>query len=281
VPNHGGDIQTAGSNMANAGAGDRHSDTVAVMTATGYRERMPSPDLAADVACTWTGHIGDSGDPYTDRVLPDGCVDVIWDGTRLLVAGPDTGPVPIRSAPDTTFVGIRLRPGRAAGVIGRPTSDIRDQRPDLAELWGPMRTDRLVTEVAEAPDTTTVEAVLERAVRRRLATAPTPDRVIDALVATLRSRPPTGPGLVATLATDLGVSERSLHRRCSAAVGYGPKILDRVLRFRRALALMESNATAGLGALAAAAGYADQAHLTRECRRMSGQTPSELFKTPA
>lgn len=251
------------------------------MAATEYRERMPSPDLAADVACTWTGHIGDSGEPYTDRVLPDGCVDVIWDGARLLVAGPDTGPVPLRPAPDTTFVGIRLWPGRAAGVIGRPTSDIRDQRPDLAELWGPMSTDRLVTEVADAPDTTAVEAVLERAVRRRLTTAPTPDRVVDALVATLRSQPPTGPGLVATLATGLGVTERSLHRRCSTAVGYGPKILDRVLRFRRALALAESDATTGLGALAATAGYADQAHLSRECRRMSGQTPSELFKTPA
>ena len=249
------------------------------MAATGYRERAPSPDLAADVVCTWTGHIGDTGEPYTDRVLPDGCVDVIWDGTRLLVAGPDTGPVPLTPAPGTTFVGIRLRPGRAAGVVARPVSDIRDQRPDLAELWGRPHSDRLGMQAAEAADPSAIEALLERAVRQRLAAAPPPDRTVDAMVATLRAQSPTGPGLVAALATDLGVSERSLHRRCSAAVGYGPKTLDRVLRFRRALALAESDTSAGLGALAAAAGYADQAHLTRECRRMSGRTPSELFKT--
>ena len=251
------------------------------MTATGYRERRPSPDLAADVACTWTGHIGDTGEPYSDRVLPDGCVDVIWDGTRLLVAGPDTGPVPLTPAPRTTFVGVRLRPGRAAGVIGRPVSDIRDQRPDLAELWGRPRTDRLAMDAAQATTSSAVEGLLENAVRRRLAAAPPPDRTVDAMVATLRAQFPTGPGLVAVLAADLGVSERSLHRRCSAAVGYGPKTLDRVLRFRRALALAESDTTTSLGALAAASGYADHAHLTRECRRMSGLTPSELFKTPA
>lgn len=251
------------------------------MAGTGYRERTPSPDLAADVVCTWTGRIGDTGESYTDQVLPDGCVDVIWDGTRLLAAGPDTGPVPLRPLPGTTFVGIRLRPGRAAGVLSRPASDVRDQRPDLADLWGRSGTDRLATEVAHARDANAVEALLTRAIRRRLTTAPPPDRVIDALVATLRARPPAGPGLIATLAADLGVTERALHRRCSAAVGYGPKTLDRVLRFRRALALAESEATTSLGVLAAAAGYADQAHLSRECRRMSGLTPSELFKTPA
>lgn len=248
------------------------------MTATGYRERRPSPDLAADVMCTWIGHIGDAGETYADRVLPDGCVDVMWDGTRLLVAGPDTGPVPLTPPPRTTFVGIRLRPGRAGGIIGRPASDIRDQRPDLADLWGRPRVDRLATEAADAGDPTAAAALLEHAVRRRLTTAPPPDRMVDALVATLRARPPAGPGLVAALATHLGVSERSLHRRCSAAVGYGPKTLDRVLRFRRVLALAQSGTTSSLGALAAATGYADQAHLTRECRRMSGQTPSELFK---
>jgi len=136
-------------------------------------------------------------------------------------------------------------------------------------------------EAAQAADTSAVEALLEHAVRQRLVAAPPPDRTVDAMVATLRAQSPTGPGLVAALAADLGVSERSLHRRCSTAVGYGPKTLDRVLRFRRALALAASDASTTLGALAAASGYADQAHLARECRRMSGLTPSELFKTPA
>jgi transcriptional regulator GlxA family with amidase domain len=81
---------------------------------------------------------------------------------------------------------------------------------------------------------------------------------------------------VAALARDLGLSERQLHRRCTAAVGYGPKTLDRVMRFRRFLALAARQPQIGLADLAAAAGYADQAHLTRECGRLGGVAPSLL-----
>jgi transcriptional regulator GlxA family with amidase domain len=77
---------------------------------------------------------------------------------------------------------------------------------------------------------------------------------------------------VDALAEELGLSERQLRRRCMAGVGYGPKTLQRVLRLRRFL-------RAGADELAKAAfdaGFADQAHLTRECRRLTGLPPSAL-----
>ncbi|MFS4516626.1 helix-turn-helix domain-containing protein, partial [Delftia tsuruhatensis] len=66
---------------------------------------------------------------------------------------------------------------------------------------------------------------------------------------------------------------RSLRRLCHAQFGYGPKTLERVLRFQRLLALARSDRQAGLAALAAEAGYADQAHLSREVRALCGITP--------
>lgn len=248
------------------------------MTETTYIELPPAPDLRADVACTWIGHIGDAGVPYADRVLPDGCADIIWDGSRLFVAGPDTGPVPLVTRPGQTYIGIRFRQGHAPAVLGCPASAIRDERPDLTDIWDapPARvTAELLAEAATAHAAT---LVLQRATRERLASATPADPLADALASAL-SAAPAGPGLVTSLAADLGVTERSLHRRCTAAVGYGPKTLHRIMRFRRALALGTSSAAPSLGWLAAATGYADQAHLTRECRRLAGQTPSELFKT--
>ena len=70
---------------------------------------------------------------------------------------------------------------------------------------------------------------------------------------------------------DLGLSERQLRRRFADAVGYGPKTLARVLRFQRFLELARGGDD--LARLAFAAGYADQAHLTRECGRLAGRTP--------
>jgi transcriptional regulator GlxA family with amidase domain len=84
------------------------------------------------------------------------------------------------------------------------------------------------------------------------------------------------PGVVAALAAQAGLSERQLHRRCLGAFGYGAKTLDRVLRLQRFLALGRAAPTAGLAELAAAAGYADQAHLGHDCRSLAGATPGDL-----
>ncbi len=81
---------------------------------------------------------------------------------------------------------------------------------------------------------------------------------------------------VQTLAGELGLSERQLRRRFHAAVGYGPKTLQRVLRFRRFLAGAQPDAD--LARMAFDAGYADQAHLTRESVRLAGLTPARLAR---
>jgi hypothetical protein len=54
-----------------------------------YREWAAPGSLAHLVVCTWAGQIGADGSSYSDAVLPDGCIDIVWDGVRLFVAGPD------------------------------------------------------------------------------------------------------------------------------------------------------------------------------------------------
>ena len=77
---------------------------------------------------------------------------------------------------------------------------------------------------------------------------------------------------VESLAGDLGLSERQLRRRVRAGVGYGPKTLQRVLRLRRFL----RGGDGDLGRAALDAGYSNQAHLTRECTRLTGLSPAQL-----
>ena len=249
------------------------------MDTSTYRELPAPPDLRSDVMCTWVGHLGTVGAPYTEVVVPDGCVDLIWDGTRAFVAGPDTGPVPIAAPSGTTFVGLRLRPAHAPAVLGMPADAVRDQRPDTSVVWGAPDADVLGERLAAARDPGAAADALTAAARHRLRRAHRRDPLIDVVVRELAMGARTGVGLVARLADDLGVSERALHRRCTAAVGYGPKVLDRVLRLRRALDAPAELRHPGPGAIAAAVGYADQAHLSRECRRLTGRTPSDLFKT--
>jgi len=209
-------------------------------------------------------------------VLPDACLDIIWDGRRLLVAGPDTGPVPVEPWPGAAYAGVRFRPGKAPGFLGVPASDLLDGRVELSEVWGDAPAGRLAEVLAAAPGPEAAADLLDAAVGRRASAAPDPDPIVDALVTWLGSAPGSF-GAVRTASSALSVGERRLHRRCCAAVGYSPKILERVLRFQRALRMAPRYAS--LAALAADSGYADQAHLARECRRLADAAPSDLFKT--
>jgi AraC-like DNA-binding protein len=78
----------------------------------------------------------------------------------------------------------------------------------------------------------------------------------------------------ADTADDLGWTTRTLHRRCLDAFGYGPSVLRRVLRFRRAVALLRAGVTPA--ETAARVGYADQPHLSREVRALAGVSPGRL-----
>jgi len=244
-----------------------------MVRAPGYREWRPAAPLLRHVVCTWAGRLGPGGETYTDSVLPDGCIDVVWDGAWLFVAGPDTGPVPVARHPGSFYVGLRFRPGLAAGVLGVPASTLLDRRVDAADLLGG-RADRLAATLHGAESLRAAAHALELELVGWLPDAAPPDRLVEAAVAALAAgaaRP------VSALADRLGVSERQLHRRCTAAVGYGPKTLHRVLRFRRFLALAGRSPGFGLARLAVEAGYADQAHLTRETQRLAGAPPTALL----
>jgi AraC-like DNA-binding protein len=73
---------------------------------------------------------------------------------------------------------------------------------------------------------------------------------------------------IGAVAAMLGITARQLHRRSLDAFGYGPKLLARVLRMHRALRL--ARAGTPLAETAARAGYADQAHLSRDVKALAG-----------
>ncbi len=136
-----------------------------------YAERAPAADLAGHLRCSWTRRTGGSG-----SVLPDGCLDLMWIGGELVVAGPDTVATQAELPAGVEIAAVRFRPGAAPAVLGVPASALRDQRVPLAELWPDAPA--LARRVGAAADRV---AVLEDAVRRRLADAPPVDPVAVAV----------------------------------------------------------------------------------------------------
>ncbi|KAB2370898.1 helix-turn-helix domain-containing protein [Actinomadura montaniterrae] len=232
---------------------------------TGYRE---VPERGAGLVCSWTAALPAGAEPFVQRVVPDGCVDVIWSADGIQVAGPDTGPMPAAMRPGSVMAAVRFGPGAAPPVLGAPADAVRDARVPLRELWGGAA-DELADAVAGAGSLEERRAVLVAGVRARAAVAEPVDPLVPAVVTGVAG------ASVREVADAVGLGERQLRRRSLAMFGYGPKTLQRVLRFQRALGMARSGMP--LADVAYAAGYADQAHLANEVRALAGEPVRTLL----
>jgi AraC-like DNA-binding protein len=242
------------------------------MSAT-YLESPPPAPLASHACCVWT-NAADAAD-HVERVLPDGCADVVWiDGDGIVVAGPATREVLVDIPAGAAAVGVRFGPGAAGAALGVAAHELRDRTVALEDVWG-SEASELAERLAAAPRAKR-PAVLAAAVARRLDGARAPDPIVTRASALL------GRGLAVTAASrEVALTDRHLRRRFHEAVGYGPKTLQRVLRLRRFLALAESAPGPDLARVAVEAGYADQPHLTRECAELTGLPPAALLASRA
>jgi len=236
----------------------------------GYRELPPPAALRESVSCLWVAVVP-PGQQRSTVVLPDACVDLIWErGTGVYVAGPDTGPAPVTSSPETVMAAVRFAPGAAGAALRVPMSELLNQRVDVSDLGrGPAQSlARLLPESMSQ-----YEAL---ATLIKMAGLLTTEGPADPLVAEAARLLRDGPIQAERVAAGLAVSERQLRRRCQTAVGYGPAMLRRVVRFRRFVSWADAGAPGGLADAATRFGYADQAHLTRECAQLAGLTPAAL-----
>ena len=235
-----------------------------------YREWRVSGPVAGHLACTWMHALPPSAAPVL-RVVPDGCVDILWIGNSLHVAGPDTRPIFETLPPGALIVGMRFLPGAAPAWLGVPASEIVNGRLPLENFWG-CDARRLAEQLCEAESPIEASRRMLSALLARRPTGALMDPTAPAILNAL-SRDDDATLRLPALAANLGLAERTLRRRCEIAFGYGPKTLDRILRFQRFLRLLRRTPEPRLAELAAACGFADQAHLTREVGRLGGLTP--------
>jgi AraC-like DNA-binding protein len=185
-------------------------------------------------------------------------MDLIRMSGRIVVAGPDTTAF-VNQRGREAFAGLRFRPGALPRLLGVPAAELRNDRVPLTDLGVMCAQDRSLVELA------TALAADEPAKE----TAPWTLRQLGHITESLESG-----AAVAEVAHRVGWSSRTLQRQCTAVYGYGPATLRRILRFRRAVRLIDDGiATADA---AASAGYADQPHLHREVRELAGLSLAAL-----
>lgn len=245
-----------------------------------YVELAPAPGLGELVRSVWVQQTGDA--PYIQYHLPTGGMELhfpVGGGPQLL--GPLTGPLVEVIPPHSTLVGVRFLPGVAPlWGLGGQIHELVDLRLELGELWGSLA-NRLGDVVAATTSPPAALRLLQDHLLAAYARGGSRDPLVREVVRCLM---PWRPLSVADVADQVSISPAQLRRRCLSTLGVTPKALQRTLRFQGFLALAQAASShmvprnpEGLSGLAADVGYADQAHLTRECVRLTGQTPRQLL----
>jgi len=217
-----------------------------------YRESKPPDAWRHAVVCCWEQCVLVD---RVQRVVPDGCADllVFQSGSSYVVGLANEVAYPVLKA-GSKIQGIRFRPEALATLFKVDASTLLNTMVELTDVVGHRRAQQLAD-----------PAVVDTWIRRAA-----PDPRVTAAIALLREKP------VRAVSDELGMSTRHLHRLLVSHTGLSPKVLQRVARFRQFLTYAERGD--GLATAAAAAGYADQAHMSREVRRLTGLAPAALVR---
>lgn len=256
---------------------DRFLSRTAAIATPFYQEFPPPADLRAFIACTWVRLVRQPRGGTTHAILPDGCADImVYDDQPPRVAGPDAVTRWVTIGDGVAITGIRIRPGACRAVLGCPANRLVNGSMLLSDL-APGATD-LHRRLLMSGDPAGHMALLEGWVRAALDRATAKDRTVIEACRMLSSNSKVS---VDDVARRLDWNARTIHRQFIAGCGYGPKHFQRIMRMQAVLQAAQTATSPRLGELAAAAGYSDQAHMTRDFRDITGFTPAAYFASAA
>jgi len=169
---------------------------------------------------------------------------------------------------------VNLSPLGAYRILGLPMGELTNRVVEVEDLLG-AEGRRLLERLAMAPSWERRFALLDAFFLSRLAASDAPSATVDG--AWQRLAATHGLLGIGSLAAELGVSQRHLIAQFRAQVGLPPKTLARILRFKRALDLLDGQPVRRWAELAYDCGYYDQAHFNRDFREFTGTTPSDFL----
>lgn len=258
-----------------------------------YFEEKPRPALSQYLECFWFASSDAAPVRVPERVLPDGCIEWIFHlGTpfrrlsqtnewelqpRSFVVGELTRFILLQPAGPVATMGVRFRPGGAYRFLPFPVHLLTDRFVSTSDVWG--RDGEFLEEVVlSAPTHPYRRHAVETFLLRRLIHSQPRRRFDAAMGEVMRSR---GQLRVNQMAAAIGCSPRQLEREFRAAAGLSPKAMARVIRFQNLLGLIGADTLRQWASVAVDCGYADQPHMVREFRDLTGQSPTEHQSAPA
>lgn len=250
-----------------------------------YREFVAPEALRRHVRCIWHLEL-DADAKHIETVYPDGCCELIahrktpmhafsaefgWrQQERCVFAAQQRSAIRLTARADADCIGVRLQPAASALLLEAPLAELRDCIVEMATL-DPAFSKRFLA-AATRPAIEESVAALWTWLEDRLLPSRIDERIENAIA---RLEACNGHGPVTPIIAASGMSRRSFQSAFKEQVGLSAKEFARILRLQATIRMLDDGARP-VAELAVDRGFADQAHATREVRRVTGTTPARL-----
>ena len=240
-------------------------------------EYKPGRDLSTLVYCFWFGPEIEAAGKRSHEILPDGNVDLLLElsdiGCRVRLFGPATRTTSIQTNNDYDYLGVRFHPGKAPRFAEARPTELVDDSVELGDLFG-IDIDPLGERLHSCRSAQEKTSLVESLVRSAALDLYPQNALTEHAVKLLETS--NGQVKVKDLAEQLGISTRTLERLFAEHVGMAPKTFARILRFQSVLAILRARRFRDFTDLAFACGYADQSHLLKDFKALTGRLPRQL-----
>ena len=255
-----------------------------------YQVYTPSPELQPFVKCFWTLEDEKQEEPVRQKVLPDGCMEMIFhygdlykqyfeDGSSIIqprsfVFGQITKYIEIAPTGVSGIISARFLPEGITPFINMPVTSLENKAVDIKEIFGDDGK-RLEEDVLNANNIDERIKLIEKFLLSKLTEPKTIDAITRSCVeAIFQSHGQIG---VVELAGKMNINRRNMERKFTSAIGISPKQLARVARLQATLKMLDQKKFTTLTSLAYENGYYDQAHFIKDFKEFTGLSPKSFF----
>jgi AraC-like DNA-binding protein len=252
------------------------------------KEYAPHPILANYIKCLWIStHEYQSPEEIWD-VYPDTYIELTFNFgrnaqihlgqslhplPRCCIIGLLSKPFGLHADGELRTVSARFFAWSLYPLLGLGRGKPREVAQQLDETWHGLadRIEQALQSSEESAITVLHDYLLELALQAEYS-----QEVVQAAIQRITSE--NGQVKISELADYCYVSRRQLERQFAISIGQSPKSYARLARFEQVRNRLFVEREVDLGKIAQEYGYADQAHLTRDFKRFSGQTPIQFTK---
>ncbi|HTM99061.1 MAG TPA: helix-turn-helix domain-containing protein [Pedobacter sp.] len=257
-----------------------------------YQTFEPNSPINSFVKCYWTLAAAPQDPPEKQRIVPDGCMEMIFhrgdhyrqylqdgqiiDQPHCFVFGQITKALEIEPTGVTSIFAVRFQPDGFTPFATLPLKQMENKAVSLWELFGDEGRE-LEIKILNAESTEARIVLIESFLLARLVAPELINRVIKSSVKTILKL--KGQLSVSELSEKVNINRRQLERRFADTIGLSPKQLAKIIRLQITLNTMLNKDFESLTSLAYEGDYFDQAHFIKDFKEFTGVNPKKFYST--